>query len=183
MQLRRAAIAVCALALGASVSLAACGNADEKQGVDSPAREGLALELDGVKYDVFLTRELNPRIQEDTAYVTRDAPPGQALYGVFIQACNHTHDSQSATDSFTLRDNQNDTFQPKPLPSSNPFAYHPRKLGPKECIPAAGSVAQLGPTAGSLLLFQLPLSVTENRPLELEIHGPSGGKLTYDLDI
>ena len=43
---------------------------------------------------------------------------------------------------------------------------------PNECIPEAGSVAQLGPTAGSMLLFRLPLENTENRPLELEIEGP-----------
>ena len=30
-------------------------------------------------------------------------------------------------------------------------------------------MAQLGPTAGSMLLFQFPLDTTENRPLELVI--------------
>ena len=56
-------------------------------------------------------------------------------------------------------------------------------LAPNECIPESGSVAQLGPTAGSMLLFRLPLANTEYRPLELEIEGPSGGHLTYNLDI
>jgi hypothetical protein len=47
-------------------------------------------------------------------------------------------------------------------------------------------VAQLGPTAGSMLLFKLPLQNTENRPLELEIENPSEGEpeaLTFELDI
>ena len=43
------------------------------------------------------------------------------------------------------------------LPDDNPFAYHARELEPDECIPEAGSVAQLGPAAASLLLFKLPL--------------------------
>ena len=45
-------------------------------------------------------------------------------------------------------------------------------LKPDQCIPEAGSVAQLGPTAGSMLLFKFPLPITENRPLELEIESP-----------
>jgi hypothetical protein len=34
-----------------------------------------------------------------------------------------------------------------------------------------------------MLLFRLPLANTEYRPLELEIEGPSGGHLTFHLDI
>ena len=56
-------------------------------------------------------------------------------------------------------------------------------LHPDECIPEAGSVAQLGPTAGSMLLFKLPLENTENRPLELEIEGEGDEALTFELDI
>ena len=59
----------------------------------------------------------------------------------------------------------------------------PRTLAPKECIPQAGSVAQLGPAAGSMLLFELPLETIENRPLELEIEGEEGETLVYELDI
>ena len=66
-------------------------------------------------------------------------------------------------------DNQGNEFEPEELPEDNQFAYHPRELLPHECIPAAGSVAQLGPTAGTMLLFRLPLENTEYRPLELEL--------------
>ena len=44
-------------------------------------------------------------------------------------------------------------------------------------------MAQLGPTAGSMLLFQFPLQNTENRPLELEIQGEGDEHLTFELDI
>jgi len=54
---------------------------------------------------------------------------------------------------------------------------------PDECIPEEGSVAQLGPTAGSMLLFRLPLENTEYRPLELEIQGEGEDHLTFELDI
>ncbi|MDQ4047817.1 MAG: hypothetical protein M3131_00300, partial [Actinomycetota bacterium] len=58
------------------------------------------------------------------------------------------------------------------LEEDNPFAYRPRQLAKGDCIPADGSVAQLGPTAGSMLLFDFPLENTENRPLELDITAP-----------
>jgi hypothetical protein len=176
-----ARLLACLLVVVACVGLAACG--DEEPGVDEPAREGLALELDGVDYNVFITRQLNPRVAPDEAYVTDEAPRGETFYGVFIQVCNHSDEAHETISNFLVKDNQDNEFEPEELPEDNPFAYSPRTLDPDECIPEAGSVAQLGPTAGSLLLFQLPLETTENRPLELELEGESGETLTFELDI
>jgi hypothetical protein len=181
MDLRRLTLAACVLVVAAPLGLAACG--DEEPGVDEPAREGLALELDGVDYNVFITRQLNPRVAPDDAYVTEEPPPGETLYGVFIQACNHSDDPHETVENFVVKDNQENEFEPEELPEENVFAYAPQSLNPDECIPEAGSVAQLGPSAGSMLLFQLPLETTENRPLELEMEAESGERLTFELDI
>lgn len=175
----------------ASGGVAACGNADEELGVDSPAREGLALDLGGVAYNIFITRQLNTRIPPDDAYVEEgtEAEQGETLYGVFLQACNPAEESGDSVetrpvDAFKIVDNQGNEFEPEELPEDNQFAYHPRELLPKECIPESGSVAQLGPTAGSMLLFRLPLANTEYRPLELELEGEGEGEtLTFELDI
>jgi hypothetical protein len=179
-------VAACVLALG----LGACGNADEKQGVDEPAREGLALPLDGIDYNVFITRELNLRVAPDMAYYKGpEAPPGRTLYGVFIQVCNNGSKPRPTASRFEIVDNQGNRFKPTRLPRDNAFAYNPRLLQPHQCIPESGSVAQLGPTAGSMLLFDFPLQATENRPFELEIFGPSSSlasardKLTVELDL
>jgi hypothetical protein len=176
-----ARLLACLLALAATLGLAACG--DEEPGVDEPAREGLALELGGVDYNVFITRQLNPRVPPDEAYVTEEAAPGETLYGVFIQVCNQSDEPRETVSEFVVHDNQENTFEPEELPEENQFAYQPRTLDPEECIPRAGSVAQLGPSAGSLLLFRLPLENTENRPLELELEGEDGETLTFELDI
>jgi hypothetical protein len=171
----------CLLVLAALPGLAACG--DEEPGVDEPAREGLALELEGITYNVFITRQLNPRLPPDEAYVTDEAPAGETLYGVFIQACNQSEEPHETAGEFIVKDNQDNEFEPEELPEDNTFAYSPRTLNPDECIPEAGSVAQLGPSGGSMLLFQLPLETTENRPLELEIVAENGDMLIYELDI
>jgi hypothetical protein len=179
--MRRLTLAACVLALAAPLGLAACG--EEHPGVDEPAREGLALELDGITYNVFITRQLNPRVPPDGAYVTDEAPAGSALYGIFIQVCNHTDEAHETVSDFVVKDNQENEFEPEELPPANAFAYSPRTLDPDECIPEAGSVAQLGPSAGSMLLFEFPLETTENRPLELELEAESGETLTFELDI
>ena len=158
--------AVCALVLAA---LAGCGGEKEP----NPAREGLTVKVAGVEYTVYITRELNLKIPPDQAYYNGpEAPPGQVYYGVFIQTCNPDGGPKLTADSFKITDNQGNVFHPTPIEDKNPFAYHPRVLARKECIPQAGSVAQLGPTEASMLLFKLPLSNTENRPLELEIEAP-----------
>jgi hypothetical protein len=187
---RKTTATACVLVLVAAFVLAACGNADKKQGVDEPAREGLSLPLDGIQYNVFITRELNLRIPPDNAYYKGpEAPQGQALYGIFVQACNNTARPHPTARTFKVLDNQGDSIEPKPLPTDNAFAYNPRVLQPKQCEPEAGSVAQQGPTAGSMLLFQFPLDFTENRPLQLEIESNDQAlatrraKLTIDLDL
>jgi len=177
----RLPIFACAAVLASALALGACG--DEEPGIDEPAREGLAIEMDGVDYTVFITRQLNASITPDDAYITEQPAPGQTLYGVFLRACNISDEQRSTAAEFIVKDNQENTFEPTELPDDNQFAYHARTLDPKECIPEAGSVAQLGPTAGSMLLFEFPLENTENRPLELEIEGEGGEKRVFELDI
>jgi hypothetical protein len=185
---RRLLMLLCVACLSAGA--VACGNADEEPGVDHPAREGLALDLDGAAYNVFITRQINPRITPDEAYVEEgtEAEPDETLYGVFIQVCNPADKDGDAVstrpvDAFKIVDNQGNEFEPEELPEDNQFAYHPDELLPQECIPKAGSVAQLGPTAGSMLLFRLPLANTEYRPLELELEGEGDEHLAFELDI
>jgi len=166
----RSTVAACAAAIACGLALG-CGEHDP--GVDEPAREGLAIDVAGVDYNVFITRELNLAITPDKAYYAGpEAGPGKALYGIFIEACNPGSKTVRTTGDFTVLDNQGTEYKPMRLPPDNAFAYRPTELAEKACIPEDGSVAQQGPSAGSMLLFEFPLENTENRPLELEIGGP-----------
>lgn len=173
MALRKHTIAACALSFALVGGLAACGADHEKLGVEEPAREGLAIDIGGLDYNVFLTRQLNLAITPDKAYYEGPpAKPGNTLYGIFIQVCNLGDKTLPSAEEFVVLDSQGNEFEPIELPEDNAFAYNAQELDPEQCIPEDGSVAQQGPTAGSMLLFDFPLEDTENRPLELEITSP-----------
>jgi hypothetical protein len=172
---------VLASLLVAALGLAGCGEME----ADEPVREGLDVRVDGVDFNVGITRQLNLKDAEDRAYYRgAEPPPGSALYGVFLEACNRTDEPQQAAEHFKIVDTRGNEFEPRELPDDNIFAYQPRTLAPEDCIPEAGSIAASGPTQGALLLFQLPLESTENRPLELEIEGADADEPgRIDLDI
>jgi hypothetical protein len=174
MALRNRTLAACALSLALAAGLAACGADHDEIGVEEPAREGLAVNIGGLDYNVFITRELNLAITPDKDYYEGPpAKPGNNLFGIFILVCNPSEDETLPSASeFLVTDNQGAEFEPIELAEDNAFAYNARELTPGECIPEDGSVAQQGPTAGSMLLFDFPLENTENRPLELEITSP-----------
>lgn len=178
MALRKHTLAACALVLALAAPLAACGAEHDDIGVSEPAREGLDVNIGGLDYNVFITRELNLSITPDRAYYEGPAAePGHALYGIFLRVCNPRDEgvTRMSASEFTVLDNQGEEFEPIELPDENAFAYNPEELEPGECIPADGSVAQLGPTGGAMLLFDFPLDATENRPLELEVTSPASG--------
>ena len=188
MVLARPTAAVCALAVTAVLGLSACGHPSDEAGIEEPAREGLAIPIGGIEYNVFITRQINQEIVPDNAfYQGGDPGKDQTLYAVFLQACNHGEEPLGTADTFKVTDNQDNEFEPIELPTTNHFSYQPRVLGPDECIPESGGVAQQGPTGSSMLLFQLPLDSTENRPLELEITSPPGADeqetRTIELDL
>jgi hypothetical protein len=177
--MRPRAALLCVPAVLSALALAGCGERDE----DEPLREGLDAKVNEVVYTVFITRELNIRDVEDRAYYSGpEAPRGSALYGVFLQACNQADSFRETVRDFRIVDAQGIEFEPEPVPASNLFAYRPRNLQPGGCIPEKGSIPADAATGGAMLLFELPLGATENRPLELEIKG-EGDEEIVELDI
>jgi hypothetical protein len=167
--------------------LAGCGKSSNKPG--ETVREGLSTPLGGLRYTVFLTRQLNLGLPEDRGYLPghKEAPPGQGLYGVFLEACNKSGSKPAiAANQFYIQDAQGNRFRPEVLPKTNPYAFQGGAVPPQNCEPRSGTLAALGPTSGALLLFKLPLAATENRPLELHIQGQPNtepSQATVILDI
>ena len=177
----KSALAIGAICLTSGFAAVGCG---DEPGVDEPAREGLAIDIGGVDYNVGITRQLNLEIPPDKAfYAGPPAKPGHALYGVFIQACNATKDTLTSADDFVVEDNQGNEFEPIELPEDNPFAYQSTDLAKDDCVPEEGGIAEQGPLAASMLVFDFPIETTENRPLELIITPPEGESKRIELDL
>ena len=175
--------------------IAGCGEAEPtaggqlQEGSEEAFREGLFEELNGLSYKVFITRQLNERDSEDHAYFQGgDPPPGFIDYGVFIEVCNMEEEPLRSASDFTMVDTQEDEFEPKELPVTNIFAFRPGTILPDECVPDQASIPAQSPTGGALLLFRIPVEVTENRPLVLRIQDGFDAEgepqtLSFELDI
>ena len=137
MVARRLCIVVMAVA-----ALAGCGNKvnEDELGRDEPAREGLAVEMGDLTYNVFITRQLNPRDAEDRDYYRGgEAQAGNTLYGVFLQVCNKTDKPVPAATEFTVTDTLGRVFYPTELADANLFAYRGGIVEAQNCIPKINS--------------------------------------------
>ncbi len=166
-------------ALALAFALAACGSESHSKDVV----EGQPVTLGELKYNVIFSRFLNPSDNEDSAYLIGQdpAPPGSAYFGVFLEVQNESEEPQTLADSFTITDADHETFEA--LESESLYALpFGGEVESQEQIPILDSTPQKGPIEGSLVLFELPASASENRPLVMSIPGPEG-PATVTLDL
>ena len=185
---RHRAIACC-LAL-AALATSACGANNSHNANAAAENNGVYVHLDGISYQLQVSRELNQYSNEDSQYLAglpqaQASVPGELWYGVFLRAINEGHQTQTTSASFDIYDTQGHVYHPVPLPSTNQYAWVGRPLAPNGIEPAPDTTAYFGPTQGGLVLFKLPTSVYANRPLTLDIYGTGGqtDKATISLDL
>jgi hypothetical protein len=162
--------AVLALAVTA-LALSACGYSSDSKDVV----EGEPVKLGELQYNVVFSRFLNPSDNEDSAYlVGQPAPPeGHSYFGVFLEVQNKSEETHKLADAFTITDAGHETFDA--IPSKSLYALpFGGEVESQEQIPLVDSTPQQGAIEGSLVLFELPASASENRPLTLSIPGPEG---------
>lgn len=154
--------------------------------------EGIYVEVDGLQYQVQISRPLNPDDTEDATYLAGIADSEEAIlergenwFAVFLRVRNTHKDGdaiQSAT-KFEIEDTTGTRFEPVEIdPANNSLAYEAGAVPPLGKIPKFNTPASDSTTQGALLLFKIPGSNLENRPLEFLIEGASGEALV-DLDV
>jgi hypothetical protein len=165
-----------------------CGNKLETRTVGET--EGLYLDVDDLKYQIQISRYLNPNDVEDRAYL-KGLPEGTAQpagdetwFGVFIRVSNSTDHEVVPANDFQILDTQDNVYRPVPLDANvNLFAYKPDPIPAKGLIPQPDSTASTGPIQGSLLLFKVKTNSLQNRPLEFRFRRGSGTQGIVDLDV
>jgi hypothetical protein len=176
---RIASFLVVALLVAAALALSSCGYSSDSKDVV----EGEPVELGELRYNVVFSRFLNPNDNEDSAYLVgqAEAVAASAYFGVFLEVQNESEEPQTLADSFTITDADQQTFQA--LESESLYALpFGGGVESQEQIPVLDSTSQEGPIEGSLVLFELPDTASENRPLTLSIPGPDG-PATVTLDL
>lgn len=181
------------VALLASGGLSACGkHQDEDARVIRTEHEGLYLTIGELKYQVQVSRQLNPDDTQDKHYLQgipqsrRALAPDEVWFGVFLRVQNETEEAITPSDDIEIIDTQEEVFTPIPLTDTNVFAYRSAaaiKAG--DVLPEPDTPAFDTPIQGSLVLFKLKLSALDNRPLELKIEGTKTPRQTgiIDLDV
>jgi hypothetical protein len=167
-------------AAAAAVALLAAGCGEEEE---LDVVEGEPVELGDLRYNVQITRFLNPDDPEDVAYLEGEPKPSarEAYLGVFMTIENEGEETVDAPASFEVTDTRGGAFES--LEVDNPYALDlGAPIGPGQELPPPGTPASSGPIKGAMLLFLVDQGVTENRPLELEIPSSSGdGRVELDI--
>lgn len=179
------------LAAIAVVALFAAGCGNKEDVVLEGSTEGIYLDVGELKYQVQISRQLNPFDTEDAEYLTgipaglRQLEPGETWFGVFMRVENDTDEAHAAARRFVIEDTQGEEYRPVFLPRVNGYAYRVEgQLEPKEVLPKPNSTAGFGSTQGMLLLFKLNIDTLALRPLKLTITPPDGGESgEVDLDV
>jgi hypothetical protein len=187
LMLRRSAAVALAIA---SLGVSACG-AEEGQKDDVAAAESEAMyrNLSGLKYQVQLSRQLNPEDPTDKAYFTNIAageaslPKGSVWFGVFLRVENETDRPAPSARELSVEDTQGNEFEP--VESENTFAYRPVEIPGQGFLPNPEELQAQSGAGGSLLLFKIPNASLDNRPLELTVKSPQDPARVarFDLDV
>ncbi len=189
----RPALALASLAL--VVPFAACGDGNDP--VTEAHNEGIYVTTGGLRYQVQMSRKLNPYDIEDRDYLSgipnaakQVANQDVAWFGVFLRVENRTHKGDGpektiqAADKFKIVDNKGTEAEPYPMPATNVYAYRSVPLNAKGQIPAASSTAAQAPIGGALVLFKVEQGILERRPTQLLIEAADGsGEAEVNLDI
>jgi hypothetical protein len=165
--------------LAAAMLLAACGEEEHH----SEVVEGQPLELGELRYNIAITRFLNPNDVEDSEYLAGlpEPPRGEAYLGVFLTIKNESEEEQQSAFTYQVTDTTGAEYDP--IETENPYALEIGAPVPGNGeLPIPDSTAATGVIEGAMLLFLVDQEVSENRPLELEISGPDGEGLV-ELDI
>lgn len=179
---------VISAALLCALFAAGCGNKQET--VTLGETEGIYIDIDDLKYQVQISRYMNPNDVEDRSYLaglpSSTSQPGgdETWFGVFIRVQNTTDETIAPANDFMIVDTQEKKYRPIPLDTNvNPFAYKPDPIPPKGLIPVPDSVASETTIQGSLLLFKVKTESLQNRPLEFRFKRGSGTEGVVDLDV
>lgn len=165
----------------------------DKEVQTQEAKEGGRVYLDGLFYQVQLSRQLNINDVEDSYLLVKQKNPasGEAYFGVFMRVDNEEEDGEGegekrlmpvGIENMKITNAKGNEFEPLVVYGEG-WGYQPAPLGNGAHLPIPDTPAGVGTIRGGLILFRIPLEDLDSRPLELEIESKSGDTATIILDV
>jgi hypothetical protein len=179
------------LVLLASFVAVVAGCGEKEEAYKEAKSEGLYLRAGGLKYQIQLSRTLNPRMAPDNEFL-RGLPRSEKLpgkdeewFGVWLRVENDSDKPHFAARRFEITDSLDKVYEPVAIKTAeNPHAYIPgRHLSPRQLMPDPQSLVGQTGIRGAFLLFKLNLSAYQNRPLEFVIKPPIDREAKTELDL
>ena len=135
--IRRSLFALIAVA---ALAVAGCGN---KESITTTApTEGIYMDLGGMKYQIQMSRYLNPADVEDKSYLL-GTPSGiqssgsETWFGIWMRVQNETKKPLPVATEYEIHDTQGAVYRPVPLDAkANPFAYQAGQVEPGKTLPS-----------------------------------------------
>jgi len=176
----------------AAGGLSACGKHQSTGPVRIAETEGIYLDVSDLKYQVQMSRQLNPDDVQDKPLLIgipedeRELTAEEVWFAVGMRVQNETGEGLRPSEHIEIEDTVGEIFEPIELEEENVFAYRADDLIPaRETYPLLDSPGYDSPSRGAILLFKLTLTGLNNRPLELTIEGRKFPQQTgiVDLDV
>jgi hypothetical protein len=184
------------LALVALTGLAACGQEEQEPGELSTENaqvaetEGLYIDVDELKYQVQISRQLNPLIAADRDFFQSIAPADRELesdevwFGIWMRVENDTEEPIRSVQDFEIHDTQDNVYRPVSFGRDNVWAYRQTVVPGEKLYPTSETPAAERQPFGALILFKVRRFSLDNRPLELVFRSPeSGASAIVNLDV
>lgn len=173
----------------ATFGLAACW--DREETITTGESEAVYVTLGELQYQVQLSRQLDQFSAGDrdllkgVPVAERELAPDEIWFGVWVRAVNGTETAQALADEFVIKDTTGREFKPVELDTTSPFAYRPVEIEGGGVYPLPGSASGQSPTTGAFLIFRMPVSALDFRPLEFEFGSSelSGKVSAVRLDV
>ena len=146
--------------------LAACGNEAHDPSTERERQvaetEGIYLELGELKYQVQVSRQLNPLLEQTSAYFesveepTSTSADDEVWFGVFMRVENESEEPhRRGRASIEIVDTQENEYFAARDRRAEPFAYRAGEVEGRELYPLPDTAAARARANGALLLFKL----------------------------
>src|SRR3954452_16182861 len=145
MRRLKSTLLVAPAVLAAAFAVAGCGN--KVVSIHGGETEGIYLNVGKLKYQVEISRQLNPgAIAEDKTFVQGIVPEDAKLaadeiwFSVFVRVENETDKDLKPATSFTITDTEGNTYTPVKFDASNEFAYTDAPVRAHSFVPSPDSI-------------------------------------------